>query len=34
MKAILHVKMMRVTSMVEAAEGRWALVASVDLVKI
>lgn len=33
MKAIKHVKIMRVASMVEAVEGRGALVASVDLVK-
>lgn len=34
MKAIEHVEMMRVASVVKAAEGRGALVASVNLVKI
>lgn len=34
MKAIEHVKTMRVASMVEVAEGRGTLMAPVDLVKI
>lgn len=34
MKAIGHVKNMCVASVIEAAEGRGALVASMDLVKI